>query len=152
MRVQNNEEEETVVGLFGAAAAVKDAQVSSLHKQCNELGMLPRTVFGAYKNATARRNHSMKKKEKESAQKVFVRIAKALKHADSCFLTKKQRKQLTDMCLQHLDQPLQLQDKKETASTLQQSLAAGELVQSEELKTILSEAGLDVTGLKLTLL
>ena len=70
MRVQNNEEEETVVGLFGAAAAVKDAQVSSLHKKCNELGMLPRTVFGAYKNATASRNYRMKKKQKESAQKV----------------------------------------------------------------------------------
>ena len=99
MRVQNNEEEQPIVGVFGAAAAVKDAQVSSLHKQCNELGMLPRTVFGAYKNARARRNHSMKKKKKDFAQKAFVKIAKAIKHADSCFLSKKQRKQLTDMCL-----------------------------------------------------
>ena len=152
MRVQNNEEEETVVGVFGAAAAVKDAQVSSLHKQCNELGMLPRTVFGAYKNARARRNYSMTKKKKDSAQKAFVKIAKAIKHADSCFLSKKKRKQLTDMCLQHLEQPPQQQENPETASTLKEALAAGELVQLEELKTILSEAGLDVTGLKLTLL
>ena len=49
MRLQNNEEEDTIVGVFGAAAAVKDAQVSSLHKKCVELALLPRTVFGAYK-------------------------------------------------------------------------------------------------------
>ena len=143
MRVQNNQENDTVGGLFGAAAAVKDAQFSSLHTKCVELALLPRTVFGAYKNATARRNHSMKKKEKESAQKLFVRIAKALGHAVSCFLNKKQRKQLTNMCLQHLEQPPQQPKNPETASTLAEALAAAELVQVEQLKTILSKAGLD---------
>jgi hypothetical protein len=34
MRVQNNEEEGTLVGVLGAAAAAKEAQVSSLHKKC----------------------------------------------------------------------------------------------------------------------
>ena len=48
--------------------------------------------------------------------------------------------------------PPQQQETPETASTLKEALAAGELVQLEELKTILSEAGLDVTGLKLILL
>ena len=64
MRVQNNEEEDTVVGVFGAAAVVKDAQVSSSHKKCVELALLPRTVFGAYKSATARRNYSTEKNRK----------------------------------------------------------------------------------------
>ena len=64
MRVQNNEEEDTLLGVFGAAAAAKDAQVSSLHKKCVELALLPRTVFGAYKNATARRNYSTEKNRK----------------------------------------------------------------------------------------
>ena len=102
MRVQSDEEENKVEGKFGAAAAVGDAKVSSLHQKCVELALLPRTVFGEYKNATARRNHSLKKKQKQSAEKLFVRIAKAVKHADSCFLNKKQRKQLTSMCLQLL--------------------------------------------------
>ena len=49
MCVQSDEEEEVELeGTFGAAAAVKDAQVSSLHKKCVELALLPRTVFGAY--------------------------------------------------------------------------------------------------------
>ena len=65
VQVQSNEEEDIVlVGTFGAAAAAKDAQVSSLHKKCVELALLPRTVFGAYKNATARRNYSTKKNRK----------------------------------------------------------------------------------------
>jgi len=64
MDLQNNEEEDTVVGVFGAAAVAKDAQVSSLHKKCVELALLPRTVFGAYKNATARRNYSTEKSRK----------------------------------------------------------------------------------------
>ena len=94
----------------------------------------------------------MKKKEKESAEKLFVRIEKAVNHPDICFLNKKQRKQLTNMCLQHLQPPPQQQQNPEAASTLAEALAAGELVQVKELKTVLSKAGLDLTGLKITLL
>ena len=65
VQVQSNEEEDTVlVGTFGAAAAAKDAQVSSLHKKCVELALLPRTVFGTSRNATARRNYSTEKTER----------------------------------------------------------------------------------------
>ena len=101
MRVQSNEEEEPVEEAFGAAAAAaaQAAKVSSLHKKCVELALLPRTVFGTYKSATGRRNHSMKKKEKGSAEKLLVRIEKAANHPDSSFLNKRQRKQLTSMCL-----------------------------------------------------
>ena len=65
VQVQSNEEEDIeLVGTFGAAAAVKDAQVSSLHKKCVELALLPRTVFGTYRSATARRNYSTEKNRK----------------------------------------------------------------------------------------
>jgi hypothetical protein len=152
MCVQSDEEEEIELqGTFGAAAAVKDAQVSSLHKKCVELALLPRTVFGAYRNATARRNYSTDKKQKESAERLFVRIEKAVNHPDSCFLNKKQRNQLTSMCLQHL-QPQKQQQDIQTASTVAEAMKAGKLVQVKELKTILRKAGLDVEGLKLTLL
>jgi hypothetical protein len=86
--VQNNEEEDTLVGVFGAAAAAKEAQVSSLHKKCVELALLPRTVFGAYKNATSRRNYSKKETQKESAERLFVRFIKVIEHADSRFSTR----------------------------------------------------------------
>ena len=102
MRVQSNGKEETVVGVFGAAAAAKEAQDSSLHKKRVELALLPRTVFEAYRNATSRRNHSTKTTQKESAERLFVRFLKVAKHADSRFLNKKQRSQLISMCLQLL--------------------------------------------------
>jgi hypothetical protein len=152
MCVQSDEEEELVlVGKFGAAAAVTNVEVSSLHKKCVELALLPRTVFGAYRNATARRNYSTDKKQKESAERLFVRIEKAVNHPDSCFLNKKQRNQLTSMCLQHL-QPQKQQQDIQTASTVAEAMEAGKLIQVKELKTILRKAGLDVEGLKLTLL
>ena len=48
MLVQDNTKEKPVTGAFGAAAAAREAvQVSSLHKKCNELALLPRTIFGA---------------------------------------------------------------------------------------------------------
>ena len=64
MRAQSNEEEGTLVGVFKAAAVAKEAHVSSLHKKCVELALLPGTVFGAYKSATSRRNHSTKRNRK----------------------------------------------------------------------------------------
>jgi hypothetical protein len=100
VRVQSNAKEAPVTGAFGAAAAAQGVRVSSLHKKCIELALLPRICFGAYKNATARRDYSTRKKQTESVQRLFVRIEKAVKHPDSCFFNKKQRKQLTSMCLQ----------------------------------------------------
>ena len=68
MRVQENDKEEpAVVGTFGAAAAAQDDKVSSLHKKCIELALLPKTVFGAHKNAAARRSYALKQKQKQSA-------------------------------------------------------------------------------------
>ena len=80
-----------------------------------------------------------------------MRIQKAVNHPDSCFLNKKQRKQLTSICLQ-LPQPQQQQQELEAASTVADAVAAGKQIQVAELKTILKKAGLDVEGLKLTLL
>ena len=111
--------------------------------------MLPRTVFGAYKNATARRNHSMEKKQKESAERLFVRIEKAVNHPDSCFLNKKQRKQLTSMCLQLLHAAAAAARARSSINS-GRCMAAGEQVQVAELKTILKTAGLDSEGLKVT--
>ena len=153
MRVQSDEEEEVeLVGKFGAAAAVTNVEVSSLHKKCVELALLPRTVFGTSRNATARRNYSTEKKQKESAERLFVRIQKAVDHPDSCFFNKKQRKQLTNMCLQLLPPPNGQQPGAEPASPLPDALAAAAKVKVAELKSILTTAGLDTTGLKVSLL
>ena len=152
MLVQDNTKEKPVTGAFGAAAAAREAvQVSSLHKKCNELALLPRTVFGASKNATARRNYSMEKKQRESAERLFVRIQKAVDHPDSCFFNKKQRKQLTSMCLQ-LSTPSEQQQEAKAASVVPDALAAAAKVQVAELKSILKTAGLDCGGLKVPLL
>ena len=113
--------------------------------------MLPRTVFGAYKNATARRNHSMKKKEKESAEKLFVRIEKAVNHPDSCFLNKKQRKQLTSMCLQHL-QPLQQQQKSRSSINSGRGSGSRRTSSSERVENHSVESRIGSEGLKVTLL
>ena len=135
MRVQSDEEEE-LEGIFGAAAAAEDKKVSSLHKKCNQLALLPRIVFGEYKNATARRNHSLKKEQKQSAEKLFVRIAKAVKHADSCFLNKKQRKQLTSMCLQLLQPTQQQQGAAAAATGVQAKSAVAAAVAAAEKVTV----------------
>ena len=153
MCVQSDEEEEVVLeGNFGAAAAVTNVEVSSLHKKCVELALLLRTVFGVYRNATARRNYSTDKKQKESAERLFVRIQKAVDHPDSCFFNKKQRKQLTNMCLQLLPPPNGQQQGAEAGSPVPDALAAAAKVKVAELKSILRTAGLDTTGLKVPLL
>ena len=126
MRVQNNAAEAAVKGTFGAAAAAEGVQVSSLHKKCIELALLPRTCFGAYKNATARRNFSKAKKKKESAEKLFARIQTAVSHPDSCFLNKKQRKQLTSMCLQ-LSMRNEQQEEQDNVSTVPAAMAAAKM-------------------------
>ena len=148
--MQNNATEAPVTGAFEAAAAAKGVQVSSLHKKYIELALLPRTCFGAYTNATARRKYSTKK-QKESTERLFVRIQKAVSHPDSCLFIKKQRKQLTSMCLQ-LPLPNEQQQEAEEMATVPAAVAAAQQVQVKELKTILKKAGLDVEGFKISLL
>ena len=80
-----------------------------------------------------------------------MRIQKAVSHPDSCFFNKKQRKQLTSMCLQ-LPLPNEQQQEAEEMSTVPAAVAAAQEVQVKELKTILKTAGLDVEGLKISLL
>ena len=149
--MQNNAEEAAVNGTFGAAAAAEAVQVSSLHRKCNELALLPRTSFGAYRNATARRNYSTEKKQKESAEKLFAKIQTAVNHPDSCFFNKKQRKQLTSMCLQLslLNEP---QRHAQNTSTVPAAMAAAAQVDLKELQSILRTAGLDTKGFKISLL
>ena len=101
----------------------------------------------------------MEKKQKQSAEKLFVRIEKAVKHADSCFLNKKQRSQLTSMRLQLLKPKQQQQQEKAAAvpeqekrtiagATMAAAMAAAEKVTVGELKAILSKHGLNTEGLK----
>ena len=113
MCVQSGEEEAEIVGTFGAAAAVQDKEVISLQQKCVELALIPRTVFGAYKNARARRDHALAKQQKNSAEKLFVRIEKVVKHSDSCFLSEKRLSQLTSMCLQLVDNTKQQQQQQQ---------------------------------------
>ena len=149
--MQNNAKEAAVNGTFGAAAAAEAGQVSSLHRKCNELALLPRTSFGAYRNATARRNYSTEKKQKESAEKLFAKIQTAVNHPDSCFFNKKQRKQLTSMCLQLslLNEP---QRHAQKTSTVPDAMAAAAQVDLKDLQSILKTAGLETKGFKISLL
>ena len=80
-----------------------------------------------------------------------MRIEKAVNHPDSCFLNKKQRKQLTSMCLQHL-QPQQQQQEHRSSINSGRGNGSRKTSSSERVENHSEKAGLDVEGLKLTLL
>ena len=140
---------------YGAAGSKQ--QVSSLQQKCQELATLPRSVFMENRNAAARRDYSLKKKQRKAADMLFERAQKALNHADSCFFSKKQLRMLTDMCLQQKiqsDASAKAKDSKPAAvaTAMAAAAAAAKSISINELKTLLKANDLDDTGLKQALI